>query len=394
MKKKHTRKTRAATVCTSEICCRRPSENRLVDEAVSPQIQHLQAYENSVSDEESNVGVSRLFEIHHLETILNSVTDEDDKVDVSRLFETVRQMNAKLCPRTSYILLQLASYSKVTRGTIPWLFYDSSSDTICATLPRHTLDYTSDQIENCHNFIKSFFPTLRHENEYSQARNIIRRHNGIETLRQWLDKKSLLNGDLLDTRKDAPFNLFALIGSGELVQTNMEWENSLLGRYKEKFVVARNMPNHDQNWDKPECAPRSSMGRHHRFLVLKDLDYHWFNAIAWGLEPDKLEDALKLIGDIKAAAKKYSKKMGWRSVGLFCHVFGHNSIHSCHIHMLDLLTLGPSYFAQHHKNCSLDTIERVLRHELREYENQMRPQGGSSPGRTMSLPISPTAEEP
>lgn len=48
---------------------------------------------------------------------------------------------------------------------------------------------------------------------------------------------------------------------------------------------------------------------------------------------------------------------GWSSnVGLFFHVFGHCSVNSLHLHIVDLNHVGPTFKRLSFKNCPLDSI--------------------------------------
>merc|ERR1719215_120453 len=69
---------------------------------------------------------------------------------------------------------------------------------------------------------------------------------------------------------------------------------------------------------------------------------------------------------MKAAALYYASQCpGWSDqVGMFVHVFGHNSVNSLHIHILDLTCVGPTFHKYSYKNCPLDAIIKVLREEI------------------------------
>jgi len=289
-----------------------------------------------------------------------SISGADNKVEIDTFVKIAYEGDIfqKLGPRSDIALRSIATSTRVDWATLAWYLVSPATVGDCY--------FPTRQKGQClYEFFTSCFPTLRDTFNFARARDLIRRYQGLRGLRQWLVRKNYLDGDLLDIRETAPFNFFALAGGGKLVQTNMEQENECLGEYKEQFVVVRNLPHHDRHWNDPEYAGNSSMARRHRFIALKNLRYEWFNALAFGLQPDRLEEALKLIHDLKEAAKKYSENMGWSSVGLFCHIFGHNSVPSFHLHMVDLLTLGPSYFAMQHKNCRLDVVEQVLQDELK-----------------------------
>ena len=116
-----------------------------------------------------------------------------------------------------------------------------------------------------------------------------------------------------------------------------------------------------------------------------------------------LVEAIRLLEDLQAAASTYAPRRmphiqlrmqvatvgGWSdSLGLFFHVYGHNSVrvrllriacgqvNSLHLHLVDLKALGPTPLAVaftraalrfsklDYKNCPLSSVLEVLREEL------------------------------
>merc|ERR1712039_628583 len=56
--------------------------------------------------------------------------------------------------------------------------------------------------------------------------------------------------------------------------------------------------------------------------------------------------------------------MGWsKNVGPFFHVYGHNSVNSLHLHILDMDECGPTGRKFAYKNCPLDAVLEVLQEE-------------------------------
>mmetsp|Transcript_29054 Transcript_29054/g.52927 ORF Transcript_29054/g.52927 Transcript_29054/m.52927 type:complete len:780 (+) Transcript_29054:64-2403(+) len=187
--------------------------------------------------------------------------------------------------------------------------------------------------------------------------------------------------------KTAPFNVFARIAAGELVQPGLEAEQSCLGEFKDRFMIARNRPENDEHWDSnsAEWVGTSSMSRYHRFLIRRDNAWHRFNALVFGMAPPELgglateaaemEDALNEVEMMKKAAMAYTSSCGgWsENVGLYFHVFGHNSVNSMHLHILDMNELGPSYWHHQYHNCSIDAVLKVLREELAALTGDLEP---------------------
>merc|ERR1712217_828635 len=78
-----------------------------------------------------------------------------------------------------------------------------------------------------------------------------------------------------------------------------------------------------------------------------------------------LKQALKKLEEMKAAALTYVSNIGgWSErVGLFFHVFGHNSVNSLHLHIVDLADVGPTFWKYDYKNCPLEAVLKVLKEE-------------------------------
>jgi len=199
------------------------------------------------------------------------------------------------------------------------------------------------------------------------------------------------------TTGTSPFNIFARVASGVMEQPGMAQENAALGQYGDRFCICRNLPVNDEHWDSedPQWIGKASMSRRHRFLTTRDLHWRWFNALCFGLVPAPKDDessasdgggtrqrlqtaqeeaaidtkclqaAVDEVEAMKAAAVLYTKNMGgWsQRVGLFFHVFGHNSVNSLHLHIVDLEETGPSFTKQNCKNVPLESVLKVLKEE-------------------------------
>lgn len=57
-------------------------------------------------------------------------------------------------------------------------------------------------------------------------------------------------------------------------------------------------------------------------------------------------------------------RRGGQIIGLFFHVYGHNSVNSLHLHIVDLDAVGPSYHKMTYKNCSIDAVLEVLKDDV------------------------------
>lgn len=218
-------------------------------------------------------------------------------------------------------------------------------------------------------------PVLKEASSYRAVRRMmLEEFGGIQTLKEELCRFGFIdNATSLLTTGTNPFNVFARVVAGLVNQPGMEEEQQYLGNFQDEFMICSNRPENDDHWDSedPEWVGKASMSRRHRFLTVKDLHWQWFNALAFGLVPESdngvsLKDAIEKVERMKAAALQYTSSCpGWsKEVGLFCHVFGHNSVNSLHVHILDMAHRGPTYWKYEYKNCELDTILKVLKEEL------------------------------
>merc|ERR1719203_72456 len=84
-----------------------------------------------------------------------------------------------------------------------------------------------------------------------------------------------------------PFNCFARVAAGVMIQPGMDIEQKALGKFQDNFVICCNRPENDEHWDSedPEWVGRASMSLHHRFLTTKDPHWQWFNSLVFGLVP-------------------------------------------------------------------------------------------------------------
>jgi len=107
------------------------------------------------------------------------------------------------------------------------------------------------------------------------------------------------------------------------------------------------------------------------------LHWRWFNVLVFGMiDPDGTVldpihhslDAATEVEDMKKAALTYVDNAryceGWsHNIGLFYHVYGHNSVNSLHLHVVDLDDVGPGFYKMEHKNCPIDVVIQVLRED-------------------------------
>ena len=59
-----------------------------------------------------------------------------------------------------------------------------------------------------------------------------------------------------------------------------------------------------------------------------------------------------------------SAELRWsENVGLFFHCYGHNSVNSLHLHVIDMDYIGPSFHSQEFKNLPLEEVLKVLQED-------------------------------
>ena len=101
-----------------------------------------------------------------------------------------------------------------------------------------------------------------------------------------------------------------------MAQPEMAASNELLGEAGARWLVACNRKENDEHYQSraPEWVGRASMSARHRFLTVRDLDWHWFNAVSFGIGGgDELRGAIARMEEALAAAKAFAKADGWSS---------------------------------------------------------------------------------
>jgi hypothetical protein len=86
---------------------------------------------------------------------------------------------------------------------------------------------------------------------------------------------------------DKPFNPFARLVTGKLTSTYKDLlQASGLGEYSHRFMVAKNRPELDAQWESKdsEWVGKASMSKHHQFLLLRSLEWTTFNVSTFGME--------------------------------------------------------------------------------------------------------------
>jgi len=207
--------------------------------------------------------------------------------------------------------------------------------------------------------------------QYAAIRAELKRY-GIEKFETEMTSAGVFgNGKILPSSK--PFNAFARILSGDLIPAYPLdlLERRGLEKYTSEFLLAKNKPELDEAWKNPveEGKPMASMSLHHEFLIPRDPNWKLFNVLTIGIDCsiDELEKFIILLERMREVSLASARYEGWsENIGLFFHCFPLNSIHTLHMHIVDLDNLGPSFHSQQNKNLPLDDILTQLRAELEE----------------------------
>jgi len=245
-----------------------------------------------------------------------------------------------------------------------------------------------------HEFLHTKFPKVNTAEKFREVRDYVKERGGLDCIRTYLSAKRLIKGDVYDHK--GPFNAHARYGNGMLTESSADnhviypkdlfkEDQEALGKYGGvggEFVLARNLWDADHNWDKKKPGKNDlpSMSRRHRFLDIKNQNWKWFNVVAFGLDPKDLPVAIRILREAKDAAEAYvqdsRKEDRWNkeAVKHYVHCFGHNSVQSFHMHIVDTSETGDSYDLQQHKNLPVDAVLEVLEAELdasqKEYEQK------------------------
>jgi hypothetical protein len=184
----------------------------------------------------------------------------------------------------------------------------------------------------------------------NDVKSLIRMRRSINksVVKKYLYSNGYIEGNTLTTGLK-PFNVFARLGSGIMTNDVDQFE---LGSYSDTFMVCFNKPENDSNWNNYEFAAGSMAGFDndrkpcHRFITTKSLDWETFNVLTINNK--------QFLMRLKRAAVLYTTNIGWRNAGYFFHCFPFNSVHSLHLHVLNLDFVGPHFITHMDKNLSLD----------------------------------------
>jgi tetratricopeptide (TPR) repeat protein len=221
-------------------------------------------------------------------------------------------------------------------------------------------------------FVEVDYPVVRSAVQFHEIRHHFLKTYGVSRLRKELEEGGYVEPTTqLLTKGMQPFNVFARIASGAMVQANMAAAQERLGKFRDRYVVACNRPECDDMWNNsdPTWMGKASMSRRHRMLTTKDLHWEWFNILTFGLVSG-LDEAIKRLVEMREAALHWvaasRQDEGWPQadrIGLFVHVYGHASVNSFHLHIVDMDNVGPTFGKLECKNLPIDDAILALQQE-------------------------------
>ena len=101
-----------------------------------------------------------------------------------------------------------------------------------------------------------------------ELRKLLREYK-VDKFRKELEIDGFVKDGKLTTDSN-PFNVFARIGAGKIIQSDMKSSNKLIGKAKDRFVVCSNKPECDENWQSnaSEWKGYASMSKRHRLMTV------------------------------------------------------------------------------------------------------------------------------
>tara|TARA_B110000208_G_scaffold155224_1_gene188119 strand:- start:4702 stop:5457 length:756 start_codon:yes stop_codon:yes gene_type:complete len=209
------------------------------------------------------------------------------------------------------------------------------------------------------------FPVIKTAYDYAKIRQYMKKDGQVSRLLGFFEKMKIVDhyGMLtVEAKKGMPFNVFAMIGSGEMCPPGHKDLQKLLPVpvTQTKFMVCGNRPCEDDKWN-DKHASSGSMSRWHKFLILTTLDWKKFNVLIMGTGSKKeLEICISMLTEMRKVAEHVATEAGVEDLGLFVHCCPHNSVQALHIHMLDMTHVGHWFDEYSYKNLPLDAVIDTL----------------------------------
>lgn len=203
------------------------------------------------------------------------------------------------------------------------------------------------------------FTTINDAVTFKKYMDYCRQTNEYEKIKQNFRYKKIIDAnDILTTGGEGPHNPFASMVSGD---TPNKVDQSLLGKYSEKFMLCHNKSSiRDERWNDPDFNEASMAGPDdngpgHVFITTKNLNVDYFNVL-----PIALKNDVRFLEELLLAALEYSKNRGWTNPGFYFHSYPLNSVQSLHLHVINKDKLGPMFHKKNYSNLDIYDVLSLL----------------------------------
>lgn len=220
---------------------------------------------------------------------------------------------------------------------------------------------------------------INSQTDYAKARLTLIEY-GVSKFFAQMVEFGIFSNDGIVLPAAKPFNPFARLASNTDVAPYGDILLNLgLTESARHFMVTKNLPANDVNWNNLEKASQgnASMSLRHRFIIPRDPKWSNFNVLTIGINESKSElaETITYLKSMKQTALEYTKKerelksddtaQQWsENIGLFFHCFPFNSVQYLHLHVVDLDFTGPAFGHMYNKNLSIDYVIAQLEAEL------------------------------
>lgn len=138
-----------------------------------------------------------------------------------------------------------------------------------------------------------------------------------------------------------PFTFLKMLSS---ISPDHPSQSPIPKHIRSKYAILKNRPEFggigpdDPHWATAKTNPSASMSAYHQFVAVRDFSWSLFNVLTFGEDPEyqSRKEVLTMLEDLETIATNWAAQHGIANVGCFFHVYPFNSVHSLHMHMVDL----------------------------------------------------------
>lgn len=152
------------------------------------------------------------------------------------------------------------------------------------------------------------------------------------------DEYKLFEDNMINSKIFTFFNLFKF--------ANKEDQEIIPINNKSKYIILRNkqenggFPDSGVNVAFFGATKEQSMSNNHQFLAINDNNWSLFNALTFGMDKEwnKKNNIIKILNEMKEITLLWADKRNipYENLECFFHIYPMNSIHSLHLHMIDI----------------------------------------------------------